>query len=99
MKRLIQQSNHALGRVEDGCLLAIIAFMLIMSLLQIVLRNGFDSGLVWAETALRVSVLWAAMLGALRGSRHGGHIAIDIVQRYATGNVARTFQILTMLSS
>ena len=56
--------------------------MLLMALVQILLRNFFDSGLLWAESALRILVLWVAMLGAMVATRESNHIAIDLVTRF-----------------
>ena len=43
--------------------------ILVMALIQIVLRNVFDSGLLWAESFLRILVLWIAILGAMVATR------------------------------
>ena len=51
---------------------------------QVVLRNFFDSGLYWGDSAVRVMVLWVAMLGAMVASRKDEHIRIDLVARFAS---------------
>ncbi len=69
-------------RAEDSFLIAALVSMLLMALVQIVLRNFFDSGLLWAESAMRILVLWVAMLGAMLATRESNHIAIDLVTRF-----------------
>lgn len=69
-------------RTEDGILVSALVSMLLMALVQILLRNFFDSGLLWAESALRILVLWVAMLGAMVATRESNHIAIDLVTRF-----------------
>jgi len=71
-----------LHRLEDTLLVFSLLSMLLIALGQIVLRNGFDSGVLWAESFSRVLVLWVAMLGAMVATRENNHISIDAVSRY-----------------
>lgn len=56
--------------------------MLLIAVVQIVLRNFFGFGIIWAETLVRVLVLWTALIGAMVATRQSKHINIDIVTRY-----------------
>ena len=49
---------------------------------QVLLRNFFDSGVYWGDSAVRVMVLWVTMLGAMVASRNDSHIRIDLVGRF-----------------
>ena len=71
-----------LHRLEDTLLVFSLLSMLLIALGQIVLRNGFDSGVLWAESFSRILVLWVAMLGAMVATRENNHISIDAVSRY-----------------
>ena len=73
-----------LHQVENSALWIALATMLALALLQIVLRNFFDTGLLWIESFLRILVLWLAMLGAMIGTRERNHIRIDILSRFAS---------------
>ena len=68
-------------RLEDGALVLALVSMLVMALTQIVLRNLFDSGFLWAESFLRILVLWIAFLGAMVATRDRNHISIDLLSR------------------
>ena len=57
-------------------------------LLQIVLRNLFDGGILWADSFLRILVLWVTMLGAMVATREVSHIKIDLLARYLPRNLA-----------
>lgn len=59
------------------CLVALI----LLSTGQIVLRDVFSTGVVWADGLTRLIVLWLALLGAIAASRDCRHIAIDVVTR------------------
>ena len=49
---------------------------------QVLLRNFFDGGVYWGDSAVRVMVLWVTMLGAMVASRDDSHIRIDLVGRF-----------------
>ncbi len=51
--------------------------MIIMAVVQIVMRNLFSSGIIWADSFVRITVLWLTLVGAMVASRNGKHIAID----------------------
>ena len=55
--------------------------MILLAAGQIGLRNFFGSGVPWGDEALRLLVLWVAMLGAVAASRENKHISIDILSR------------------
>ncbi len=74
-----------LRRVEDLLLALLFSAMIGVAAAQVVLRNLFDSGLYWGDSAVRVMVLWVAMIGAMVASRNDDHIRIDIVGRYLSG--------------
>lgn len=69
-------------RAEDAVLALLLVAMILLASTQIVLRNLFDSGLVWADGLLRLMVLWLALIGAVAASRADRHISIDILSRF-----------------
>lgn len=78
--------------VEDGILMLIFASTLGLAVMQILLRNFFDIGLIWLESYLRMQVLWLAMLGAMVATREGQHIRIDLLARFIQGKLVRYFE-------
>ncbi len=82
-------------RLEDTALIAALISMLGLAVLQIFLRNFFDSGFLWAESFLRILVLWVAMLGAMVATRENNHISIDALSRYLPRRLQHSFRILT----
>lgn len=72
----------AVHRLEDVVLALLLGAMIILAPLQIVLRNFFDAGLVWADPLLRLLVLWVALLGALAASRRDKQISVDVVSKF-----------------
>lgn len=88
-----------LHRLEDLLLAVMLLALIVLSALQIVLRIGFDSGLVWAEAISRMGVLWVALLGALGATRQRQHIMIDAVPRLLPPRGRRALWSVTQLAA
>lgn len=74
---MIYKVYRLLLKVETGVLVTLLFSMIIMAVVQIIMRNVFTSGLLWADAYVRIAVLWMALIGAMVASRSGKHIAID----------------------
>lgn len=88
-----------LQRVEDLLLALLLTGMILLASAQILLRNLFDSGLVWADPVLRITVLWVAMFGAMVATRERNHIHIDLLSRYLPERGTRYSHLFTDLFS
>ena len=97
--RALSRVARSLHLLEDAALILALLVMLSMALLQIIMRNFFDSGFLWAESFLRVLVLWIAMLGAMVATRERNHINIDLISRFAKSDLMTWVSILTLLFS
>ena len=64
------------GKGEDLLLCLLLSFMLLLTCLQICLR-WTSGGLTWADQLLRYLVLWCGLLGGLKATGEGKHIALD----------------------
>ena len=94
---MIRGLIRAVHALEDSLLIASLVTMLGLALLQIFMRNFLDDGFLWAESFLRILVLWVAMLGAMVATRANDHIKIDVLARYVPTGVTRYFSALTCL--
>jgi len=90
MKKLIRWMHY----FEDGLIVAVLLFMVLMAVLQIVLRNFFGTSLVWIEPFLQNAVLWIGLLGAMIASRRDEHIRIDIASHYLSPALQRWLSVL-----
>ncbi|PVV06829.1 MAG: C4-dicarboxylate ABC transporter permease [gamma proteobacterium symbiont of Ctena orbiculata] len=63
---------------EDSLMVILLSATILLAASQIVLRNLFDSGLIWADPTLRIMVLWLSLLGAIAATREDRHIRIDL---------------------
>lgn len=82
MINLLKRVKRLLQLLEDGLLVGMLSGMILMAAGQIVLRNLFDTGLFWADPALRMLVLWLTLLGAIAATRADRHIRIDLLSRF-----------------
>ena len=81
---MIKTALRLIHYAEEALLALLLTAMILLSASQVVLRNFFDSGLYWGDSAVRVVVLWVAMLGAMIASRRNEHIRIDIASRFVS---------------
>lgn len=73
--------DQLLQKLESGLLVFLLASMMFLAVYQVVVRNLFDTGIVWADAYVRVTVFWVALVGALAASRTDEHIRIDFLSR------------------
>ncbi len=85
LKRLL----HWLHCCEDALLVLMLLSMIVIAFTQIILRNFFDGGLVWADPLVRVLVIWIALAGAMVAGRKNSHIAIDVLTPWLKGPLLR----------
>lgn len=69
-------------KAETWLLMLVLLSLIVIAVAQILLRNLFDAGLLWADAYTRISVLWLALIGAMVGSRQRNHLAIDAFVRF-----------------
>ncbi len=81
------------GRLlENIALVIMLGGMILLAVSQIVLREVFNTGVFWADEAVKLMVLWLAMVGSIAASRDNRHIRIDVLSHVLPGvlvNVAR----------
>jgi TRAP-type C4-dicarboxylate transport system permease small subunit len=86
-----------LHKIEDALLVSLLLLMIGLVVFQIVLRNGFDAGIIWADPLVRVLVLWLGLIGAMVASRTDNHISIDIISKYLPRGLQRFTGLLIYL--
>lgn len=77
--RAIQRIENALAKIETSLIVVLLSAMIALSFGQVILRNLFHGGILWADILLRQLVLWVGFLGASLAVRKGRHIAISFL--------------------
>lgn len=101
MQKFFIRFYNALLATETFLLLFFLLGAILLASTQILLRNFFDSGIFWADSALRILVLWIGMTGAMFASRNKKHIRIDILSHYLPeklrDNIWRVTELITAI--
>lgn len=101
MHKILLRTYNVLLATETFLLLFFLLLTILLASAQILLRNFFDSGIFWADSALRVMVLWIGMIGAMFATRNKKHIRIDILSHYLPAqlrnNVWRITEMITAI--
>ncbi len=80
-----------LGFFEIAVLALLIGTLIFFGCFQILLRNFFHRGILWAEPLMRHIVLWVGCLGGAYATSRIRHINIDVFSRLLSGR-ARAFR-------
>jgi len=70
-----------LQRLEEGVIALLLGSLVVFGSTQIILRNFFHSGLLWADPLMRHVVLWLGCLGAAAATSEVRQIHIDVFTR------------------
>jgi TRAP-type C4-dicarboxylate transport system permease small subunit len=86
------------GRLlENIILVTLLSGMILLAVGQIVLREVFDTGIIWADQLVRLIVLWLAMMGAMAACREDRHIRIDALSHLFPESVISGIRIVVDL--
>ncbi len=88
-----------LERAETTLIILIVLTMILLSFLQVVLRNFFSTSISWGDIFLRHLVLWIGFIGASLAAREGKHINIDVLSKLLSAKVKRISQVIVSLFS
>lgn len=93
----LRRLDRLLSKVELFFLVAFLGAMVLLAFAQVVLRNVFGTGFIWADTIVRHLVLWAGFTGAALATSEERHIAIDALTRFLSSRVTHFVHALTSL--
>ncbi|MDJ0813864.1 MAG: TRAP transporter small permease [Woeseiaceae bacterium] len=80
--------------LENIALVVMLGGMIFLAFGQIVLREVFETGFVWADELIKLMVLWLAMIGAVAASRDDRHIRIDVLSQVLPDGVIKYSRLL-----
>lgn len=71
--------KFVLQNLEDLVAAGFITVTTVLVVVNIVMRYGLNSGLVWSEEVATGCFVWAVFIGAVAAFKHRGHVGVDIV--------------------
>jgi TRAP-type C4-dicarboxylate transport system permease small subunit len=87
-----------LGRgLENVFLVGLLGAMMVLSVMQIIMREVFNTGVVWAGELLKLMVLWLAMIAAIAACRDNRRIRIDALSHVLPKQAIRYTRVLVDL--
>jgi TRAP-type C4-dicarboxylate transport system permease small subunit len=95
--RFINAVSNALSWIERSLLVLMLAVITLLAFLQVILRNVFSEGILWADPLLRHMVLWMGFLGASLATQKEKHITIDLMTRFFRPPLTHLIRIATNL--
>ena len=84
-------------RIEYALIVLFLGSMILLAFTQVVLRNIFGTGIVWADTIVRHLVLWLGFMGAAVATSDERHISIDAFTKFFPARIKHAVMILTSL--
>lgn len=66
-------------KLEENIVALLLVAMTLLVFLEVVMRFGFNSGLIWIQEATLYTSAWFVLFGASYGVRIGAHIGVDVV--------------------
>lgn len=82
VSQVLERVGAAATAAETVILALLVSGMVLLSAAQILLRNFFQTGFLWADPLLGMGLLWLTMLGALAATGARRHIVIDLVGHF-----------------
>ena len=95
--RLLHRLETLLSKIESAVLILFLSAMMLISFLQVVLRNFFDWGFVWGDSFLRYLVFFIGLLAASLATRDKKHISIDALAKLLSPRLKEIAAVLTNL--
>ena len=88
----------AFGRLaENIALVTLLSGLILLAVGQIVLREIFATGFIWADELIKLIVLWLAMVGSIAACRDNRHIRIDLLSHVLPPTAVRISRIVVDL--
>ncbi|MDX9703522.1 MAG: TRAP transporter small permease [Candidatus Auribacterota bacterium] len=95
--RCMVKLSDYIAVAEKVLIALVLASILSVLLVQIALRNIWNTGFFYADIIARQLILWICFLGASLCTYHRRHIKIDLVNRFCPESISRWFRLIVDL--
>jgi TRAP-type C4-dicarboxylate transport system permease small subunit len=93
--KIIHLIENYINKIEAFFLVLSLITMVLLAFLQVVLRNVFSTGFLWADTFLRYLVVWVGFFGAAMATKEERHISIEIFTKFVSPIKKKIVSIIT----
>jgi TRAP-type C4-dicarboxylate transport system permease small subunit len=95
--KLLTAITNGLARIEAVALAICLLTMLSVAFFQVVMRNIYGIGYVWADILVRILVLWVGLLGATLATHECRHLTIDAITKFLPVAVTRVVRVIVRI--
>ncbi len=74
--------NEWVARIEGFFVALFLMAMILLAFSQVVMRNVFNAGIPWADSVVRLLVLWVGFLGAALATKLEQLLTIEVLTKY-----------------
>ena len=92
--KLLSSLSNGLARIEAVALALSMIVMLGVAFFQVVMRNIYGIGYVWADILVRTLVLWVGLLGATVATHEGRHLTIEVLTKFLPPQMTRIVRVV-----
>ncbi len=85
MSRMLKRIDTFLDWFENISVVLFLSVATILSFIEVVLRYGFETSIIWSSEVVIVCIIWAVFIGLPLTLRKGGHIRVDVVVNLLRG--------------
>jgi TRAP-type C4-dicarboxylate transport system permease small subunit len=93
--KIVSLLKRILEQAETVLLVLFLSVMILLAFGQVVLRNLFGTGFLWADPLVRHLVLWSGFFGAALAASRERHISIDAVTKFLSPRLRHFSSIVT----
>jgi C4-dicarboxylate transporter DctQ subunit len=93
-----QSVQKVINRLEEWLMAGLLAFMTVLTFIQVVLRYVFNTGLVWSLEATTYSFAALVLIGMSYGVRTKTHIATDLITRKLSDPLRRYVALIAIFA-
>jgi TRAP-type C4-dicarboxylate transport system permease small subunit len=97
--KTIRKIENILGFIENSLLVIFLTVTVVMAFLQVILREFWSTGIIWADVFLRHLVLWIGFLGAALAAKESRHFSINIITKRLPNLLQRIVQVFLHISA
>lgn len=88
-----------INKLEEGIISLLLASMTILVFIEVVLRFGFNTGVLWAEELTLLLSAWMVLFGASYGVKVGSHIGVDALIKTLPRKAARVVGAVAVIAA
>jgi TRAP-type C4-dicarboxylate transport system permease small subunit len=99
MKHIISAVDRTISGAETVLIVGFTAAGMVLGVVQVILRYGFNAGLTWAEAAFVILTVAGMMFAGSRGVRDDKHVRVDLITHLFSPRISRFFDYCSLFVS